>query len=130
MFGASRPSLPGIAANQLLSMNCLREGHNKKHCTAPTVCNNCGVQGHKAVDCPTPDVAVPHKCYRCGEPGHSMRKCTAPPSCQHCGAKVRHPRPLCVCTQQQPLGYIGPFAQKLRDTEGGSGAKGSGAGGG
>ena len=36
----------------------------------PIICNVCGVEGHKAVDCPDRD-----KCRRCGEHGHLARTC-------------------------------------------------------
>lgn len=36
----------------------------------PLICNICGTEGHKSVDCPDRD-----KCRRCGEHGHMARTC-------------------------------------------------------
>ena len=58
----------------------------------PIICNVCGVEGHKAVDCPDRD-----KCRRCGERGHMARTCrnawgTNPPQPTGSGA----PDPPCA----------------------------------
>ena len=37
----------------------------------PLVCNLCGVEGHRASDCPEKN-----KCRRCGDTGHQARQCT------------------------------------------------------
>ena len=37
----------------------------------PVVCNSCGVQGHKASECPDKD-----KCRLCGDNGHIAHQCT------------------------------------------------------
>merc|ERR1712142_1276886 len=102
---SERPS--GGGGGDFKCRNCRQEGHKAADCPEPEVCRRCRKEGHIKDDCPEPE-----KCYNCRQEGHSTADCPEPELCRRCkkeGHKVAE------CPEPQVCNRCGAEGHMVRD---------------
>lgn len=58
----------------MLCLRCQKYGHPARVCTAETACRWCGLDGHKASDCPQKKKGIPPRCAHCCKMGTAEKE--------------------------------------------------------